>query len=426
MEHANLSHLLEKLARHHLIPGAQLVVHRQGTTEAFEFGEQVHAGGLPMSREARVPVGSISKTFTASLAMILASDGDLDLDEPLAEYLPEAGGLSDRLTARHLLSHTGGLPSEPDEVRATTLRKHVLDCCRRVRPMHEPGDGFSYSNIGYSLAGHLIEVVTGMSWWEAMSSILLQPLGVRPHFVVAPGGGHVSVPGHAVNPARGRIVPVQQSLTLVDAPAGAIAASATDLALLGELLAGRGPELIGTAELKEMRLPVAGAEPFGMADAWGLGVALYDDGWFGHDGTGDGTSCHLRVHPESGTVVALTTNGSTGFAMWREFAREAGIGDYDPLRQLGKPLESAPEFTGRFYNGDTEYSVIPGHEAPLRLVVDGEPFAELTLYDGLMFAMRDVDTGETNQSGRFIRDSSNYEIGWLQVGGRLARRHVAA
>lgn len=414
--------LLSRLMCKHLIPGAQLAVHRSGRTETFELGEQVHAGGSPMTRQARVPIGSISKTFTAALAMTLVSDGDLELDEPLTEYLPQTP--DDRLTLRHLLSHTGGLPSDPDQVNATTLRRHVSDLCQRIDPLHEPGGLFSYSNIGYVLAGHLIEVVTGMSWWEAMSSVLLRPLGIEPHFVVAPGGGHDGVPGHACNPARGRVTRVQQQLSVVDAPAGAIAASALDLIRIGRLLAGEGPRLVNDATLTEMRVPVPGAEPFGMADGWGLGVALFEGGWFGHDGNGDGTSCHLRVHPESGTVIALTTNGSTGFALWREFARELGIGDYDAFRQLGKPLDSLPECAGSFYNGDTEYSVVPGET--LRLVVDGEPFAELTLYDGLLFAMRDVDTGETNQTGRFLRDSCGDEIGWLQVGGRLARRRAAA
>lgn len=106
MRDNQLRELLETFARHHLIPGAQLALHQGGTTRAVEFGLQ-HTGGPPMTREARVPVGSISKTFTAALAMMLVSDGDLDLDEPLAEYLPAAARLGDRLTARHLLSHTG-------------------------------------------------------------------------------------------------------------------------------------------------------------------------------------------------------------------------------------------------------------------------------------------------------------------------------
>ena len=421
MRENQLRELLESFARHHLIPGAQLAVHHGGATHAVEFGLQ-HTGGPPMTREARVPVGSISKTFTAALAMMLVSDGDLDLDEPLAEHLPAAARLGDRLTARHLLSHTGGLPSDPDEVTASTLSKHVAECLRRADPLHEPGDGFSYSNIGYCTAGHLIEIVTGMSWWEAMSAVLLGPLGVEAHFVVAPGGPQDAVPGHAVNPQRRRVVPVHQSLTLVDAPAGAIAASATDLVRLGRMLAGDGPRLVGDAELLQMRTPVEGAEPFGMADGWGLGVALFEGGWFGHDGTGDGTSCHLRVHPESGTVVALTTNGSTGFAMWRELARELGVGDYDGRRELGERVSPPAECMGSFYNGDTEYSILPGETTPLRLAVDGEPFAELTLYDGLLFSMRDVDTGDASQTGRFLRGSPGRPIGWLQVGGRLARR----
>jgi hypothetical protein len=61
----------------------------------------------------------------------------------------------------------------------------------------------------------------------------------------------------------------------------------------------------------------------------------------------------------------------------------------------------------------------------LALTVDGEPFADLSLFDGLVFAMRDSDTGDTNQTGRFLRDPGDGGIRWIQIGGRLARRQSA-
>ncbi|CAL9523218.1 hypothetical protein SUDANB95_03848 [Actinosynnema sp. ALI-1.44] len=417
MNPEQIARRLVGLVDEHLVPGAQLAVHRPGE------GLWTTAVGLPP--DAAVPIGSITKTFTATVAMALVSDGDLELDAPLPDV-----GLP--LTLRQLLSHTGGLPSDPDDVHGTSLRRHALEACRTLVPLHRPGAGFSYSNIGYVLVGHLIEQATGMSWWEAVEAVLLRPLGLRPRFTVGPDTDRAAVPGHAVNTALKRVVPVRQSLALVDAPAGALAASATDLVTFGRMLAGAPPTLVDPDDLDLMRAPVRHAEPFGMADGWGLGLALYErDGavWVGHDGTADGTSCHLRINPDDGTVVALTTNGSSGFALWRDLVpelAEAGlpVGDYDGFRALRRRIPPPPECAGRFRNGDTEYEVQPADREELELTVDGEPFADLSLFDGLVFAMRDSDTGDTSQTGRFLRDPQRGSIEWIQIGGRLARRQV--
>lgn len=419
MDTQRIAARLAALARAHGVPGAQLAVHHGGRAWTHEVG-------LPP--DAAVPIGSITKTFTATVAMALVSDGDLELDAPLSDHLP---GVADELTLRHLLSHTGGLPSHPEDVRTTSLRHHVRQALRELHPLHEPGAGFSYSNIGYDLVGHLIEVTTGMSWSEAVEAVLLRPLGIRARFTTSPDPEVVS--GHAVNAATGRAVPVAQSLAPVDAPAGALAVSASDLVKLGRMLAGGAPHLVAPEDLALMREPVRHAEPFGMADGWGLGLALFQrDGvrWVGHDGTADGTSCHLRINPADGTAVALTTNGSTGFTLWRELVDEladAGlpVADYDGLRGLSHRIAPPPDCTGRFRNGDVEYAVRAVDRERLALTVDGEPFADLSLFDGLVFAMRDSDTGDTNQTGRFLRDPDDGGIRWIQIGGRLARKHVA-
>ncbi|KOX18392.1 hypothetical protein ADK67_36950 [Saccharothrix sp. NRRL B-16348] len=420
MDTDRISNRLAALAREHLVPGAQLAVHHAGRTWTHEVGS--------LAADAAVPIGSITKTFTATVAMALVSDGDLDLDAPLSDHLP---GVADELTLRHLLSHTSGLPSDPEDVRTTSLRHHVRQALRELHPLHEPGAGFSYSNIGYSLIGHLIEVATGMTWSEAVEAVLLRPLGLRARFTTSPDADVVT--GHSVNPATGRVVPVTQSIATVDAPAGALAVSAAELVAFGRMLGGAAPHLMSPDDLAAMREPVRHAEPFGMADGWGLGLALFQrDGvrWVGHDGTADGTSCHLRINPADGTAVALTTNGSSGFALWREFVPEladAGlpVADYDGMRGLRRRIAPPPDCAGHFRNGEVEYAVRAVDRERLALTVDGEPFADLSLFDGLVFAMRDSDTGDTNQTGRFLRDPDDGGIRWIQIGGRLARRQVA-
>ncbi len=297
---------LAALARKHRVCGAQLAIYHDDETVAIEIGELEHGGGRPVTRDAAFPIGSVTKSFTATLAMVLVEDGDFDLDDPLGGYLPELDDLGDVLTLRHLLSHTGGFASGPDstELSSGSLRRYVADHCRRRNLVLPPGAGFSYSNMGYILAGRLIEELTGMSWAEAMEAILLRPLGIAPAFI-SPAVDRPAVrpvaTGHSVHPALARTQPVRQSLAPAEAPAGAVAASAMDLVALGRMHLPPGvPGVLPPEQAELMRRPVPAAEPFGLADAWGLGLAVFRgaaDGtpgaaadWAGHDGNADGTS----------------------------------------------------------------------------------------------------------------------------------------
>lgn len=431
MDESLLGVHLRELVTAHAVPGAQFAVHHAGETWTWTHGVSSVDTGTPMTAAAPVPVGSITKTVTAVAAMVLVADGDLELDSPLVEQVPDLRELPPRLrgrlTLRHVLSHTGGLPCDSADVRATSARRHVIDCCRDARPLSDPGRVFSYSNIGYLLAGHAVTTVTGMTWAEAIRTLVLDPIGAPGRFVV---GAHVPdnlVSGHSAG--RDRVRPVLQSLSPLEMPIGGLAASALDLVTLGRGLLD-GDRLLDPGTRKQMFAAVPGAVPFGLADGWGLGPACYgpDLVTVGHDGNGDGTSCHLRMNTETGTVVALTANASSGFALWRELApRLPGLGvpvdDCDPMALRGRPVVPPDGCVGEYSNGDVEYAVAPGDRGGLRLTVDGEPFADLTPHPDHRFAMRDCDTGRTDQAGRFVCDHNGHVTG-LQVGGRLAGKQV--
>jgi hypothetical protein len=170
-----------------------------------------------------------------------------------------------------------------------------------------------------------------------------------------------------------------------------------------------------------------------MADGWGLGWASYRDTgteWFGHDGTSDGNSCHLRFDPAGGTVVALTTNSNTGLAMWESVVTElraAGIavGNY-PLSALADPAPRVPgpaECAGRYVNGLMEFVIAGDSDGGFHLSLGGEPHSALTFFPGLRFTMRELGGGRMTYVGRFLRDEPTGRIDLIQVTGRLARRY---
>ena len=448
MDAAHLSAAVSVLARAHQVPGGQLAVHHCGETVAVEFGELRYGSGQRVVREAAFPIGSISKTFTATLAMILVADGDLELDAALGEYLPELDRSVSQLTLRHLLSHTSGFASDvASDEPTTSIRRYVLDHCGPQNLVFSPGVGFSYSNIGYVLAGHLIEVITGMSWWGAMESVLLQPLGIDPDFIVGSGlgsgqlgtGARTRASGHSVNPTVSRTRPVEQSLTQSRSPAGALAVSAADLVGLGlTQLPGRADMLLPTAYAEQMRRPVPGAEPFGLADGWGLGLALFehtafehaDSLWVGHDGNSDGTACALRIDPQGGCVIAFTSNATTGFAMWRDLVPELArmglpITNYSTAEALTRSALPPVDCQGSYLNGDSEYSVQAQQNGQFFLLIDGDAVARLSFYDDLIFSQQDLESGEWGHAGRFLRNPVTGDIDQIQVDGRLARRRAA-
>lgn len=431
-----LSGTLASLTRRHGVPGAQLAVHRHGETVAVEAGELEAGTRQRVTRTAAFPIGSVTKSFTATLAMILVADDDLSLDAPIGDCLPELDGLGDEVTVRRLLSHTSGLIADPPaDEGATSLHRYVTNHCRPENLLQAPGAGFSYSNLGYLLTGRLIEVCTGMTWWDATESILLRPLGIDPVFVGSrqPARRRLAT-GHSVNAATRRARPVQQSLGRAEAPAGALALSATDLVNLGRLHLEPGlPELLPAGFARLMRQPVAGAEPFGLADGWGLGLAVCDcagTSWVGHDGNGNGTACYLRVDPDGGWAVALTSNANTGFGLWPELLGElnrAGL----PIAPHRAPTSSQPmraplACAGTYFNGDVEYKVTVFPDGRLDLVGDGEPLGRVSCFDDLTFVLRDPATPGQEIRGRFQHDRFAGTIDGLELGGRLARRAVAA
>jgi CubicO group peptidase (beta-lactamase class C family) len=438
-----LAKLLAGLARKHYVPGAQLVLYRDGQTMAAETGYAHYETRSPVSRESSFPLGSVTKSFTATVVMQLVSDDDVDLDEPIGTYLPELGTARGRIgrlvSARHLLSHTAGLPSdvEPASVSAPTLRRYALGC-GDLELIYRPGLAFSYSNAGFVLAGRLIEAVTGMSWWEAVESMLLGPLGIEPAFCAdprIPARQRPSVSGHSVNPARDKVIPVDVASPVFLAPVGGLACSASDLVTFGRMHIGAASGPLEADHLALMRQGVAGAAPFGLADGWGLGVARYRTeraDWFGHDGTHRGTTCHLRFDPVRGTVLAVTTNASAaGLKLWEGVLRglrDTGldVGSYRTPQAAGNRRSDGPDCAGHYMNGGICYSVSRDDDGALRIDLGNGIPAEMTFYDGLVFSAKDEAGDDLPIIGRFVCDPDDNEIALMEIGGRVARRSSPA
>ncbi|WP_116126331.1 serine hydrolase domain-containing protein [Lewinella sp. IMCC34183] len=162
-----------------LAEGDQILLRRS-------YGYADFDGKVPLREDAVLELASVSKQFTAAAVALLVADGELDLDTPVAEYLPELAAYPD-LTTRHLVHHTGGLPDymaaagELEDLPEFITNTFVLEYLRDVRPAAEfsPGERFAYSNTGYVLLASLIERVSGRAFDEFLRERLFEPLGME-------------------------------------------------------------------------------------------------------------------------------------------------------------------------------------------------------------------------------------------------------
>jgi CubicO group peptidase (beta-lactamase class C family) len=268
----------------------------------------------------------VTKAFTATTVGALVDEGLLEWDRPLRDYVPGVRlhdpFVSDRLTIVDLLSHRSGLPrhdmtwvGQPGRSRAEIVRSlRFLPLSRDLREV------FQYCNLGYLVAGHVVETLSGVPWEDFVRQRLLGPLEMRrSNLTVAE---MLADADHSVAYMRGDggIVPVPQRPLPAMAPAGAINSSAADMArwLLAQLAGGQldGVSVMSEATAKHqltpyMVMPDSGQMPGLSQHAYGLGWAIgrYRDHRLAmHDGGIDGFATHCMLLPDDGIGVAVLTN----------------------------------------------------------------------------------------------------------------------
>ena len=188
---AELSSVIQEEMTRQGVPGVAVGVWFEGQAYTAGFGVTNVDHPLPVDEETLAQIGSISKTMTATAVMRLVEKGLLDLDAPVRRYLPDLQladeGVAAAVTLRHLLNHTGGWAG--DYFSETGLGDDAL--IRYVEEMAELpqltplGDVWAYNNSAFSLAGRVIEAVTGQTYEQAMQELVFDPLGMARAFFFA-------------------------------------------------------------------------------------------------------------------------------------------------------------------------------------------------------------------------------------------------
>jgi dipeptidyl aminopeptidase/acylaminoacyl peptidase/CubicO group peptidase (beta-lactamase class C family) len=381
LDAAHWQRRLDVLAEAHGVPGASLAIRRltpSGADQLVEAATGVlnRATAVEATPDSVFQIGSITKVWTTTLVMQLVDEGALDLDAPLIEVLPELQlgdpDVAKRVTMRHLLTHTSGIDGDvfTDTGRGDDCLERYVAGLADVRQNSPLGATFSYCNSGFSLAGRVVEVITGKTWDAVLRERVIEPLGLT-HTSTLPeeailqraAVGHIALePGQEPQPVPTWMLP--RSL----GPAGLVTSTAADVSAFAALhlrggLTADGERLLSAASVQAMQSKqVDLPDRSSLGDSWGLGwIRHVWDGepGYGHDGGTFGQGAFLRVLPRAGLAIALLTNGGAMVdlydALYRELLAELGGVTLPPRLQ---PPAEPPAVDPARYVGEYERSSV--------------------------------------------------------------------
>lgn len=278
------------------VVGLSIGVLLDGKTYFYNYGEMTKGGGRTPSSTTMFEIGSISKTFTATLLGIAVGEGRLRLGDPVNKYLPDSIPLLQFegrvMTLKDLANHTSGLPRMPsnffapvfdlqDPYRSYTLDK-LMSFLKHVQLSRQPGAVYDYSNAGVGLLGVILQQMYGASYEALVVRYICRPLDMHDTWVNVRAADSASF---ASGYDQAGVYTAHWNLPAAFAGAGAIRSTTRDMLLYAQVNMG------------------------GVHGALGAAIRLTHDTTFSQNGTTLGLGWHY-ILPGEGKI--LFHNGGTG------------------------------------------------------------------------------------------------------------------
>lgn len=267
-------------------------------TLVMEKGKVVHhdaagmadiAKGRAMEKDALFWIASMTKSVNGAAILCLVDDGKLSLDEPASKWLPElanvtvAGGAKPEkpITLRMLLSHTAGIafPSRKPTDGAISLKAYVASLIKTPLAF-QPGSAYEYG-FGPTVAGRILEIVSGMKYEDFLRTRLFEPLGMK-DTTFHPDDAHrariartykMDEDTHELVPGYNPFVTSDASVHHMPEPAGGLFSTAQDMGRFYAMVANggefEGKRILSAKAVQEMLKPVtAGGKQLNYSCGW--------------------------------------------------------------------------------------------------------------------------------------------------------------
>lgn len=324
----DLDSIVDEALREFNVPGVAIGIVVDGKVVlAKGYGYRNVDKRLPVTENTLFAIGSCTKAFTSFLLGQLVEEGKISWDDPVITRIPEFR-LMDRyathhLTIRDLAAHRTGIPRHDFLwINSAFTRADVISSLRHLEPVCPLREEFQYNNVMYTVAGILVEKVTGKTWEEALSSRILIPLGMldsNASVKEMQKNENYSIP-YANTCGKIKAIPFRDLHSV--APAGAINSSVSDMLKWVQLQLSDGThfsnQLIRKKSLQEMHkihMPVASPPDeeiysFGYGLGWGIGI-YRGHYYLSHDGGIDGFVSQISLIPKKKIGVVLLSNSSS-------------------------------------------------------------------------------------------------------------------
>lgn len=254
-------------------------------------------------------IGSITKSFTATLFARAVEAGAIGWDTPLGKRLKQVPKRYAGLTAFELLSHHAGLPADIPlpallalpriEADPRASRRRYVKLALAQPPIAEPRTRFAYSNIGYVLAGAMLEAATGLSWEDLLRREVLIPLGLG-----SAGHGPPGSPARIDQPrGHGGGQPVWLDNPAAMGPAGRLHMAAGDLLAWLTIHRDRPQGFLSPAAWRELHTPRFGG-------SYALGWFATADGGLWHNGSNTAWYAEAAIDGGTGLASIVCANDS--------------------------------------------------------------------------------------------------------------------
>lgn len=300
------------------IPGIIVGVWAGNKEWILEKGVSDIETGSPIQRTMNIRIGSITKSFTATMILQLADEGRLSLDDPVSKYtdgIPNGSAVS----IRQLLNMSSGLFSFTDvdgfeyEMTHQPLKKWTPDELIALgvnnpkNPVFAPGQGFNYSNTNYVILGKVIEKVTGNSAANEIQNRISRPLSLSSTYMP----DTASMPPHST---RGYYYDTKSGGSYIDVTTEEARCFAwTAGGVISNLKETRKyVKALGNGDLisSRMRAEQQNLNPFSkFEDRYGYGLGIsYVNGYIGHNGSIPGWNSSAYHHPKKDITIIVLAN----------------------------------------------------------------------------------------------------------------------
>jgi D-alanyl-D-alanine carboxypeptidase len=323
---ADLDAALKKSFKESDAPGVVAAVQTPHYTWVRALGVADRASGESMTPEMHHRIGSVTKTFTATLLLQAADKGLLSLDDTIGQYVKGAPN-GDKITLRQMADMTSGIASYTDDdqwVKEWSSDPHrvwkpeeLAQIGIKESPLFDPGTQWFYSNTNYVLLGLVLEKVTGKPIGNLYRNWIIEPLGLKNTSFPDPADSSIPEPhaqGYTLQGQSSGEKPIDSTDWSPSEAwtAGEMISTADDLLVYGRAL-GTGKGLLSPEQQSERLdsflsdVPPLNKPPLKGDLAYGIGLGK-DHGWIGHNGEIPGYNTYLFYHPDLDAVVVVEVN----------------------------------------------------------------------------------------------------------------------